>query len=70
MIAGPGLEPGTPDNDSGKFPITPSRVIMPMMVSVHRLHRVGETPPQRSVLCQGCANGLRPRTLDGNRQAT
>ncbi len=26
MIAGTGLEPVTPDNDSGKFPITLSRV--------------------------------------------
>ena len=38
-----------------------------MMFSVHRLHRVEETPPQRSILCQGI---IIVDYLDENRQAT
>ena len=33
-VAGLGLEPRTSDNDSEKFPITPSRVIKPVIYFV------------------------------------
>ena len=63
-VAGTGLEPVTPDNDSGKFPLLHPALLSACVVKGAQALLVVSNPDQMgSVLCQGSH-------LDGNGQAT